>query len=264
MIQEPPIKILLEEGQTLIIPTGWIHAVYTPQDSLVFGGNFLHGLEIKKQLSINSLETRTRVPGKFRFPSYLELQFYAACMYLEMMKAGTVCQREVNGLKDLLYALKEWWKLQSSPAMVVAAQGAAMESGYKLVEDMIEAVEKERNRILRDGICQNPIYQKKPKLRLSIAAPLPKKESGFRITLPSSSLYAMPHRKSSKPEGIDEFVPGSDEGAEEWKPRKPVAGTITKAAKKVKSVTSPAAKSKIPVKSNKPVSSRQRLLKRFK
>ena len=28
-------------GDTLVIPSGWIHAVYTPADSMVFGGNFL-------------------------------------------------------------------------------------------------------------------------------------------------------------------------------------------------------------------------------
>ena len=32
----------LHEGDTLIIPSGWIHAVYTPVDSMVFGGNFLN------------------------------------------------------------------------------------------------------------------------------------------------------------------------------------------------------------------------------
>jgi hypothetical protein len=38
---------LLLTGQTLLIPTGWIHAVFTPVDSLVFGGNFLHGLNCR-------------------------------------------------------------------------------------------------------------------------------------------------------------------------------------------------------------------------
>lgn len=31
----------------MIIPTGWIHGVYTPKDTLVIGGNFLHGLIIR-------------------------------------------------------------------------------------------------------------------------------------------------------------------------------------------------------------------------
>lgn len=43
-------KVGLEAGKTLIIPTGWIHAVYTPVDSVVIGGNFLHSLDIKGQV----------------------------------------------------------------------------------------------------------------------------------------------------------------------------------------------------------------------
>ena len=35
-------RIELEAGNTFFIPAGWIHAVYTPEDSIVFGGNFLH------------------------------------------------------------------------------------------------------------------------------------------------------------------------------------------------------------------------------
>ena len=33
--------VRLASGDTLVIPSGWIHAVYTPVDSMVFGGNFL-------------------------------------------------------------------------------------------------------------------------------------------------------------------------------------------------------------------------------
>ncbi|KAJ8951462.1 hypothetical protein NQ318_006895 [Aromia moschata] len=36
--------VFWRSGQTMLIPTGWIYAVYTPVDSLVFGGNFLHSL----------------------------------------------------------------------------------------------------------------------------------------------------------------------------------------------------------------------------
>ena len=41
--------------------SGWIHAVYTPVDTLVFGGNFLHSFNIPMQLNIYSIEDRTRV-----------------------------------------------------------------------------------------------------------------------------------------------------------------------------------------------------------
>ena len=43
-------KLVAKEGATVFIPTGWIHAVLTPKDSLVFGGNFLHSLNIQLQL----------------------------------------------------------------------------------------------------------------------------------------------------------------------------------------------------------------------
>ena len=50
-----------QAGNTFMIPTGWIHAVYTPEDSLVFGGNFLHALNIEGQIAISQLETRLKV-----------------------------------------------------------------------------------------------------------------------------------------------------------------------------------------------------------
>ena len=44
-------RLELLPGQTLLIPSGWIHAVYTPVDSLVFGGNFVHRFDLKAQFS---------------------------------------------------------------------------------------------------------------------------------------------------------------------------------------------------------------------
>lgn len=41
--------------------TGWIHAVYTPDDSLVFGGNFIHSYNIPGQIKISEIEDNTKV-----------------------------------------------------------------------------------------------------------------------------------------------------------------------------------------------------------
>ena len=86
----------------MIIPTGWIHAVvrcslalhwlylifveYTPQDALVFGGNFLHSYNAAlrafvswyhssrssrpTELKVREIEISTHVPKKFRFPLF--------------------------------------------------------------------------------------------------------------------------------------------------------------------------------------------------
>jgi F-box and leucine-rich repeat protein 10/11 len=66
------IKVELTTGNTMIIPTGWIHAVvrmlhslqrtalihivwqHTPVDTLVFGGNFLHSYNISTRMYASS------------------------------------------------------------------------------------------------------------------------------------------------------------------------------------------------------------------
>nr|XP_001339797.3 lysine-specific demethylase 2A isoform X1 [Danio rerio] len=75
-------RIELKQGYTFMIPSGWIHAVYTPMDTLVFGGNFLHSFNIPMQLNIFNIEDRTRVPSKFRYPFYFEMCWYVLERYL--------------------------------------------------------------------------------------------------------------------------------------------------------------------------------------
>ncbi|XP_041641155.1 lysine (K)-specific demethylase 2Aa isoform X1 [Cheilinus undulatus] len=75
-------RIELKQGNTFIIPSGWIHAVYTPVDSMVFGGNFLHSFNIPMQLNICNIEDRTRVPVKFRYPFYYEMCWYVLERYV--------------------------------------------------------------------------------------------------------------------------------------------------------------------------------------
>ena len=81
--------ITLEAGHTFFIPSGWIHAVFTPEDSLVFGGNFLHSYAIEKQIRIAQIEEITKVPIKFRFPYFTELQWYALDKYVYALLGRT-------------------------------------------------------------------------------------------------------------------------------------------------------------------------------
>jgi hypothetical protein len=83
-------KVHLYPGNTMIIPSGWIHAVFTPRDAIVIGGNFLHGLGITMQLKIHEIEVSTHVPFRFRFPYFIRMQWYAAKYYLYQLK-GTLC-----------------------------------------------------------------------------------------------------------------------------------------------------------------------------
>lgn len=45
--------------------SGWIHAVFTPDDSLVFGGNFVHSFNIPGQIKISMIEDNTKVNQLF-------------------------------------------------------------------------------------------------------------------------------------------------------------------------------------------------------
>ncbi|XP_021113180.1 lysine-specific demethylase 2B isoform X9 [Heterocephalus glaber] len=75
-------RIELKQGYTFFIPSGWIHAVYTPVDSLVFGGNILHSFNVPMQLQIYEIEDRTRVQPKFRYPFYYEMCWYVLERYV--------------------------------------------------------------------------------------------------------------------------------------------------------------------------------------
>lgn len=79
---EKCVRVYLTAGNTFFIPTGWIHAVYTPTDSLVFGGNFLHSFGIVKQLKIAQVEDQTKVPQKFRYPFFTEMLWYVLAKYV--------------------------------------------------------------------------------------------------------------------------------------------------------------------------------------
>lgn len=151
LINGDVLTVTLRASQTLVLPTGWIHAVYTPVDSVVFGGNFLHGLDIFTMLQIYYLETRARVPGRFRFPQFLPLMFYAGGMYLKKLQRNIfMCDRELEGLGDLIGALEGWWNLRADEALVIAAKHAACEC--ESVEEFLTLLKTERaRRMLKDN-----------------------------------------------------------------------------------------------------------------
>ena len=76
-------RVDLSEGDTMLIPAGWIHAVWTPEDSLVIGGNFLTRLNFGMQLRVAQVEKATGVARKFRYPHFQKLHWYTVLRYLE-------------------------------------------------------------------------------------------------------------------------------------------------------------------------------------
>ncbi|XP_033213508.1 lysine-specific demethylase phf2-like isoform X2 [Belonocnema kinseyi] len=106
-------KCILKEGQTMLIPTGWIHAVLTPVDSLVFGGNFIHSLNIPMQIQIYEIERKMKTPYKFQYPGFETINWFAAKKLLKELKElnneGKKCPPYfLQGVKALLSILKQW------------------------------------------------------------------------------------------------------------------------------------------------------------
>uniref|UniRef100_A0A087YPD6 Lysine-specific demethylase 2B n=1 Tax=Poecilia formosa TaxID=48698 RepID=A0A087YPD6_POEFO len=89
-------RVELKQGYTFFIPSGWIHAVYTPVDTLVFGGNILHSFNIPMQFTIHEIENRTKVHSKFRFPFYYEICWYVLERYLHCLTRRSYFTHETH------------------------------------------------------------------------------------------------------------------------------------------------------------------------
>ncbi|SMR56327.1 unnamed protein product [Zymoseptoria tritici ST99CH_3D1] len=76
-------RVDLSEGDTMLIPSGWIHAVWTPETSLVIGGNFLTRMSFKNQFKVAEIEKANETPMKFRYPFFQRLMWYTAIRYMD-------------------------------------------------------------------------------------------------------------------------------------------------------------------------------------
>ena len=78
-------KVHLREGGLVLMPGGWIHAVFTPVDTVAIAGNFLQIHSISMQLRISELEDRNGEPAKYRFPHFAALHELIGNHYLELL-----------------------------------------------------------------------------------------------------------------------------------------------------------------------------------
>lgn len=98
-------RVYLTAGNTFFIPTGWIHAVYTPTDSLVFGGNFLHSFGVVKQLKTAAVEDATKVPQKFRYPFFTEMLWYVLARYVNKLLGKRHLEGDQEAKEAVIIAL---------------------------------------------------------------------------------------------------------------------------------------------------------------
>ena len=95
------VQVEINAGQTFFIPSGWLHAVLTPVDSLVFGGNFLPGLAtVDLQLAVRDIEKRTHVKKEYTFPLFIPCLFFGLASALARLKT-TAAASQLDALVAL-------------------------------------------------------------------------------------------------------------------------------------------------------------------
>lgn len=99
-------RVEIAAGETMLIPAGWIHAVHTPQDTLVIGGNFLSDFNVAMHWRLEELEIATRVPRKFRFPHLMRLAWYVAQGWSERLPME-LAPRVRDGIRHLCRRLAQ-------------------------------------------------------------------------------------------------------------------------------------------------------------
>jgi len=88
--------------------------VYTPEDALVFGGNFLTTASIGLQLQVFEIEDRTRVCKIYHFPFFRQINWYFLCSLLKsanklFVERLPMCDVEMEEDEDVLTVCNQLW-----------------------------------------------------------------------------------------------------------------------------------------------------------
>lgn len=103
-------RAILKTGDTLFLPGGWIHAVSTPRDSFVIGGNFLHSLDFKTLADVYNQELKLGVTPKYQYPLFRDLMWFVALNLCERLQEGidNLSDWELEGVPNLCELLRQW------------------------------------------------------------------------------------------------------------------------------------------------------------
>ncbi|CAF1065607.1 unnamed protein product [Rotaria sordida] len=155
-------KMYVREGNTIFLPAGWIHAVYTVIDSLVFGGNFLQSMDIDMQFRIYELERLAKVPLKFQYPLFETFHWYAAKIFYEQLRecndlnSSTINPITQQACESIIYHMNRWLtndKRYQIRNRYIIPKGINCE---KLLRDLTRELDKAKTR------CGSLCYSKLP------------------------------------------------------------------------------------------------------
>ncbi|RDB21548.1 JmjC domain-containing histone demethylation protein 1 [Hypsizygus marmoreus] len=208
------IKVELAQGNTMIIPTGWIHAVYTPVDTLVFGGNFLHSYDVAKQLRVWNIEISTQVPKKFRFPMFSKLCWYVGDKVLRDLKSPSGSPLPPR-VQESMAALADF----------LVSEARTLERGSE------QAKKEVKDQIPSDRVKDAPAMARELRWRLRLAAGYSSDDDGRRINRNGGELT-----NGNKRRRVSSASPSLDEALGPFKHFKPKAWDSVKTQTKTEEV----------------------------
>ena len=69
-IKDKTYEIVLKKGEILLIPTDYIRAIFTLDQSLMFVGNFLHSLRSELQIQLYRMDEELKTKKQWIFPNF--------------------------------------------------------------------------------------------------------------------------------------------------------------------------------------------------
>ncbi|GMT09492.1 hypothetical protein PFISCL1PPCAC_789, partial [Pristionchus fissidentatus] len=68
-------RVEFQAGETLVMPGGMLHAVFTPEDSVMIGGNFLCDQAIDQQYIAHATEVELQNDTEYLFPNFEKINY---------------------------------------------------------------------------------------------------------------------------------------------------------------------------------------------
>ena len=144
-------RFTLEQGNSLLIPSGWIYAVYTSKDSIIFGGNFLCSFNIPMQILVHEMEEKLGVPDDFRFPYFFQIHWYALERYVHILSGKSHLSESLQSRYSLKPKVKPSVEVQSDENQIDHVHLTPFEyKGLKRLIDMLKNYPKASRNIPED------------------------------------------------------------------------------------------------------------------
>ena len=83
-------KLKLDKGNLVIIPSGWIHAMYARTNSILIGGNFANTLRLTTQLRVHAIETSCGLSP----PNFKNIFWYIGLYYKTALGECAIRKRQ--------------------------------------------------------------------------------------------------------------------------------------------------------------------------